>query len=122
MADGVMSIVYRQGLVWSGMVFAPVLPTIAILSNAVFFYAFLWIVRRTCSPPKKRWNQSRTNTMFMVALLITLILVMVPVHYSLRKYNPNCGPYESTDYTSVYGIIWNFIDVWSRSFSIVLAS
>eukprot|EP00042_Codosiga_hollandica_P032881 m.214153 g.214153 ORF g.214153 m.214153 type:complete len:756 (+) comp54050_c0_seq19:84-2351(+) len=113
MMDAVLGISYRQGLVWAGMGFAPILPVIALLSNIIYFYTYVHLVRRTCVPYARRWNQSRNNTLFMASLAITLLLVVIPVSYVLRLYKPACGPYEGASYSYIYGVVADTIDAQS---------
>lgn len=107
-SEGVLSLVYRQGIVWVGMVFCPMLPVFGALSNALIFFIYYQLVKRTCCPPKKRWTQNRHNVFFFVFLLIMLLVAIIPLNIALQGYKPNCGPYGDPKYSSMYG----FVNTW----------
>eukprot|EP00048_Salpingoeca_helianthica_P022804 m.20445 g.20445 ORF g.20445 m.20445 type:complete len:706 (+) comp7838_c1_seq1:160-2277(+) len=107
-SEGVLSLVYRQGIVWVGMVFCPLLPVLGALSNALIFLIYYHLVKRTCRPPKKRWTQNRHNVFFFVFLLVMLVVAIIPLNIALQGYKPNCGPYGSPKYDSMYA----FVNVW----------
>lgn len=108
--EGVLSIVYRQGIVWVGMVFCPVLPIVGLLSNGFIFFVYYQLVKRTCRPPEKRWTQNRHNVFFFVFLLIMMVVLIIPLNIALQGYKPNCGPYGDPKYTSVYGSFSVWLD------------
>eukprot|EP00050_Salpingoeca_kvevrii_P018453 m.74438 g.74438 ORF g.74438 m.74438 type:complete len:735 (-) comp8053_c0_seq2:3365-5569(-) len=110
MAQGVLALVYRQGMVWIGMIFCPMFPTIALISNILFFYVYYHLVLRTCRPPTHRWNSHRHNSYFMGFLTITFLMVLIPASIALQTYKPNCGPYGSERFDSIYDGIWE----WSK--------
>ncbi|KAJ8314260.1 hypothetical protein KUTeg_008821 [Tegillarca granosa] len=83
----VLVLIYRQGLVWVGTIACPVLPLLGLLSNVVFFYLNYIIVRKTCKPPIKRWNQSRNTSFLMGYLLVTLITIIAPVSVVVGSYD-----------------------------------
>ena len=86
MVQGVLSIVYRQSLIWAGMPFCPVLPLVGMLSNVVFFYVHAHIVMHTCVPPIKRWNQTRNNATFLGVLALTFVMILMPQLIALYYY------------------------------------
>jgi hypothetical protein len=95
MPEGVLAMAYRQGMVWGGMAFSPVLPFTAALSLTACFYAYHYMTMRVCRPPSKRWKQGRFSTSFIALLLANLVLVAVPVLYFLQSYQATCGPYSA---------------------------
>jgi hypothetical protein len=65
----------------------------------------------TCRPPRKRWNEGRNNTLFMILLAVTLFFVFIPLSIALRVYQPNCGPHQDLAYLSIYDSLWDFVKV-----------
>ena len=49
MSGGVLSLVYRQALVWSGVAFAPVLSVVGIISTIVCFQVYFKFTMATVS-------------------------------------------------------------------------
>jgi hypothetical protein len=96
MSEGVLAMSYRQGLVWAGMCFCPVLPIAGTISHAATMLVYYHVTLRVCRPPMKRWNQGRYNIAFFMLLLGNLVFVAVPVFYFLSTYQPTCGPYAES--------------------------
>eukprot|EP01135_Chromosphaera_perkinsii_P011962 Nk52_evm15s2542 gene=Nk52_evmTU15s2542 len=109
-SQGVIVLVYRQALIWGGVTASPIMPIVGLGSIAVFFYSYYNILMMTACVPKKRWNQSRTNVFFHIALLITLSIIMCPVLIILTLLNPTCGLYEDPKYSSVFDALPEFVD------------
>lgn len=123
--EGVLSVVYRQGLTWVGMVFCPVLPILSTLSLAYIFMIYYLLVKYTCKPPVKRWTQSRHNVFFFFFLLIQLIVSIVPLNIALQGYKPNCGPYGDAKYSSMYGAVNSWLqeqNTGTRSFAAIITN
>jgi hypothetical protein len=91
------------------MVFCPVLPLLAALTNAIYFYFFLVLVKALCRSPFKRYYSNRNNVFFMLSLFATLMMTAIPVACSLWVYNPNCGPYGPPEYRSPFDGIWEWV-------------
>eukprot|EP00049_Salpingoeca_infusionum_P015349 m.297933 g.297933 ORF g.297933 m.297933 type:complete len:814 (+) comp15859_c0_seq4:268-2709(+) len=101
----VLHLVYRQALIWIGMCFSPIIPTLAVLTNLIYFYFYYALVNRFCRPPFKRWNQNRNNSFFMMTLAVSLFLIVIPLTWALTKYKPNCGPFRNEEYESWFSAI-----------------
>eukprot|EP01137_Pigoraptor_chileana_P018860 Opistho-2@79015 len=108
-SQGVLSIVYRQALIWTGASACPILPFIGCLSNANFFFLYYLIVDKTCRPPMKRWNQSRNSAFFFGILGITLVCTLIPVTLVLTSYKHACGPYADAKYDDAYDAFSEYI-------------
>ncbi|XP_071158741.1 transmembrane channel-like protein 7 [Mytilus edulis] len=110
----VLVLIYRQGLVWVGTIACPLMPLLGALSSLVFFFLNYAIIKYTCKPPIKRWNQSRNTAFIMGFLLTTLVVIIAPVsvvvgsHHVIQlgqtsipgKY---CGPFSDKKPTEAYG-------------------
>ncbi|KAL7747499.1 Transmembrane channel-like [Sorochytrium milnesiophthora] len=81
-----LELVYRQGVIWMGMLFAPVMPAVGVVSSVILFYTQLWIVRTFADIPKRIFNTYSQILWFMVFMLATLALMVKPSN--------NCGPYR----------------------------
>ncbi|CAG2250879.1 TMC [Mytilus edulis] len=97
----VLVLIYRQGLVWVGTIACPLMPLLGALSSLVFFFLNYAIIKYTCKPPIKRWNQSRNTAFIMGFLLTTLVVIIAPVsvvvgsiHYGIPT--DNSGGNNST--------------------------
>lgn len=101
-AQAVIMICYRQGLIWVGMFFCPILAWIGALAAFLSFYTYYLIVVKTCHPPKKSLGAASTRTVFLFFMTMTLLVATAPVLYILRIYDPNCGPYAAPKYTSAF--------------------
>ncbi|XP_074659498.1 transmembrane channel-like protein 5 [Tubulanus polymorphus] len=81
----VLAVVYKQALIWIGMLFCPILPLIGAVSLVVFFYVNYAVVMVTCRPPLKRWNQSRHSTFFYYLLLIMSVILVLLMAFILDR-------------------------------------
>ncbi|KAH0955462.1 hypothetical protein HN011_007808 [Eciton burchellii] len=95
----VLDIVYSQTICWLGCFFIPLLPMVAIAGTLLLFY----IKRFTClvnsTPSSKIYRASRSNSLFMFILLVSFILAMIPVGYSIAEIMPSksCGPFRGLE-------------------------
>jgi len=113
--DGVLALIFRQGFIWVGMAFCPVLPVLGALSFCLMFYIYYQMVKRTCRPPNKRWTQNRHNVFFFVFLLVMLVVAIIPLNIALQGYKPNCGPYGDAKYSSMYGAVDSWLQEQNSS-------
>ena len=100
---------FRQGLIWVGMFFCPILAWIGSLAAFLSFYAYYLIVLKTCHPPKKSLGATSTRTVFLFFMTLTLLVTTAPLLYILRIYNPNCGPFAAPKYNSAF----SGLDAWA---------
>ncbi|XP_071642046.1 transmembrane channel-like protein 7 [Temnothorax longispinosus] len=101
----VLDILYSQTVCWLGCFFAPLLPLAAVIGTFLLFY----IKKITClvnsTPSNKIYRASRSNCLFMFNLLISFILAMIPVGYSIAEIMPSksCGPFRGLE--SVWALL-----------------
>jgi len=57
----VLKVVETQALIWLGAVFAPLLPALGLLSNALQFYTMKLLATFLYQPPSKPYTASRTS-------------------------------------------------------------
>ncbi len=81
----ILEIVYRQGIIWScfshcriGTMYSPIIIVVGVLNSFVLFYVHLWTVQKIASPPKKMYSSVSHGTFFMMLMLLTLIIVLIP--------------------------------------------
>ncbi|XP_030749095.1 transmembrane channel-like protein 7 [Sitophilus oryzae] len=101
----VLDVVYTQTLCWIGIFFAPL---ISILGTVIFFLLFYikkFACLINCKPSAIVYRSSRSNSMFMAVLLISYIVALGPIAFTISELKPSrsCGPYR--DLPS----IWNFM-------------
>ncbi|XP_052090912.1 transmembrane channel-like protein 7 [Mytilus californianus] len=113
-SSAVLVLIYRQGLVWVGTIACPVMPLLGALSSLVFFFLNYAIIKYTCKPPIKRWNQSRNTALIMGFLLTTLVVIIAPVSVVVGSHQviqlgqtsvpgKYCGPFSDKKPTEAYG-------------------
>ncbi|XP_071961220.1 transmembrane channel-like protein 7 [Antedon mediterranea] len=96
----VLAIVYSQAICWVGSFYSPLLPSICLLKCIIFFYLKKWSLLYNMIPSNRPYRASRSGNFFMVILLITFMLCVIPVGYSMVKVLPSrgCGPFRDTEY------------------------
>lgn len=113
-SSAVLVLIYRQGLVWVGTIACPMMPLLGALSSLVFFFLNYAIIKYTCKPPIKRWNQSRNTAFIMGFLLTTLVVIIAPVSVVVGSRSviqlgqtsvpgKYCGPFSDKKPTEAYG-------------------
>ncbi|KJE93414.1 hypothetical protein CAOG_04208 [Capsaspora owczarzaki ATCC 30864] len=103
MSKNVLDMTYRQTLIWLGCLFCPVLPAIGSISIIITFYIRKFVYLRVSKQPRRFFSAARSNSFFLLTLLMTLILVFIPVGYILVDGQPSCGPHKNLD--SIYSIV-----------------
>ncbi|KAL7300687.1 hypothetical protein TKK_0006668 [Trichogramma kaykai] len=95
----VLDIVYLQTVCWLGTFFSPGLPLIAVIGSFLLFYTKKFFCMIICGPSKRIYRASKSQSLFMLILLICYILTIVPVVYSLVKMTPSksCGPFKGLE-------------------------
>ncbi|XP_033113350.1 transmembrane channel-like protein 7 isoform X2 [Anneissia japonica] len=108
----VLAIVYSQAICWVGSFYSPLLPSICLLKCIIFFYLKKWSLLYNMIPSNRPYRASRSGNFFMVILLITFMLCVIPVGYSMVKVLPSrgCGPFRDLD--SMWDSLVNTVDGW----------
>ena len=98
----VLDIVYIQTLCWLGTFYAPLLPVMFIIIFFLMFYIKKFACLVNSKPGNVIHRASRSNSMFMTVLLVSYIVALLPVAYSVAEIrpSPSCGPF------------WNLPTVW----------
>lgn len=92
----VLDVVYSQTICWLGCFYAPLLPMVAVIGTFLLFYVKKFTCLVNSTPSSKIYRASRSNSLFMFILLVSFILAMVPVGYSIAEIMPSkaCGPFR----------------------------
>lgn len=95
----VLDVVYSQTLCWLGSFFAPLLPAIASITCFLMFYIKKFACLVNSTPSSTVYRASRSNSMFMIVLLMAHCLAVIPVAYSIAELTPStlCGPFRGLD-------------------------
>lgn len=112
----VLDIVYTQTIIWMGAFFCPFLPAIGTLNYFIIFYVKKFTCLYNCSPSPTVYRASRSKSLFMFVLLLSFIISIVPVAYSIAEIVPsiNCGPFRDFD------TVWEFMIATFEAFPHVL--
>ncbi|XP_064478770.1 transmembrane channel-like protein 7 isoform X2 [Ornithodoros turicata] len=101
----VLDLVYSQTLCWLGTFYCPILPAISILKYFIIFYVQKYTLMNNSGPLQTSYRASRSNTFFMIVLMLALFLVIVPFGYALVEIPPSvaCGPFRH------FGSTWDVV-------------
>ncbi|KAL3877097.1 hypothetical protein ACJMK2_034852, partial [Sinanodonta woodiana] len=79
----VLDLVYAQTLCWLGLFYAPLIPAIYVLKLFVIFYLKKLSALYTTVPAERPYQASRTNSFFMIVLMVAFFMICIPVSYTL---------------------------------------
>ncbi|XP_076312107.1 transmembrane channel-like protein 7 isoform X2 [Tachypleus tridentatus] len=100
--SNVLDLVYSQTLCWLGTFYSPLLPAITVIKHFILFYIKQFTVMVNCIPSQIPYRASRSNTFFMIVLMLSFVLCIIPLGYSIAEVSPSfgCGPFR------IYSIMW----------------
>lgn len=92
----VLDVVYSQTLCWLGTFYAPFLPAIAALLIFFMFYIKKFACLVNSKPSAILYRASRSNSLFMIILLLSFTIAIIPVVYTIAEIMPSrsCGPFR----------------------------
>ncbi|RZF34662.1 hypothetical protein LSTR_LSTR010827 [Laodelphax striatellus] len=93
----VLDVVYTQTLSWFGSFYAPLLPVITTLVLFVIFEVKKFACLVNSTPGSSTiYRASRSNSMFMSVLLVSLAVAVIPWAFSISEMMPSktCGPFR----------------------------
>lgn len=98
----VLDVVYSQTLCWLGTFYAPFLPAIAAVLIFFMFYIKKFACLVNSKPSAILYRASRSNSLFMIILLLSFTIAIIPVVYAIAEIQPSksCGPFRGL--TSVW--------------------
>ncbi|XP_042227010.1 transmembrane channel-like protein 7 isoform X2 [Homarus americanus] len=105
----VLDIVYGQTLCWLGMFYSPLLPAVTVFKLICVFYIKYFDCTVNSSQSSQLYRTSRSNSLFISILLVSFIVTIVPVGYSIAEIKPSvaCGPFRglTTIWSEMVGVI-----------------
>lgn len=93
LADNTLEVIYEQALVWIGVVYAPVVILISLVTGAALFFVKKFTLTTFGKPPRRVYNSYSQNIYFLLFLLLTLGLMAFPTFFSITQFKPTSGPY-----------------------------
>jgi len=114
----VLDVVYSQTLCWLGSFYAPVLPLMAVLLCFLLFHIKKFACLVNSKPSSVVYRASRSKSLFMMVLLISFIVAVVPVALAIAEIPPSksCGPFQGLSSTwSVVVDSFEQLPVWIKS-------
>ncbi|KAK7073559.1 TMC domain [Halocaridina rubra] len=92
----VLDIVYGQTLCWLGMFYSPLLPAVTCIKLVLVFYIKYFDCTINTSQSSQLYRTSRSNSLFISILLVSFIVTIIPVGYSIAEITPSmsCGPFQ----------------------------
>ncbi|KAL3285052.1 hypothetical protein HHI36_019178 [Cryptolaemus montrouzieri] len=121
----VLDVIYSQTLCWIGCFYSPVLSLVAVLNLCFVFYIKKFACLVNSKPSGIIYRVSRSNSMFMIVLLVSFIFAVLPLTFSVSELTPSriCGPFQDVPY------VWNTIEklfsdtpLWFQSFIAFLST
>lgn len=105
----VLDIVYGQTLCWLGMFYSPILPAVTGIKLVFVFYIKYFDCTVNSSRSSQLYRTSRSNALFISILLVSFIVTIIPVGYSIAEIKPSiaCGPFRglTTIWSEMVGVI-----------------
>lgn len=101
----VLDIIYTQTLCWLGSFYAPMLPAMFVVIFIFMFYIKKFACLVNSKPSNVIHRASRSNSMFMIILLVSFIVALLPVAYTIGEIRPSmsCGPFRN------FQTVWSFV-------------
>lgn len=92
----VLDVVYSQTICWLGTFYAPFLPAIAAVLIFFMFYIKKFACLQNSKPSAILYRASRSNSLFMIILLLSFTIAIIPVVYTIAEIMPSksCGPFR----------------------------
>lgn len=92
----VLDIVYSQTICWLGTFYSPFIPITAVVLHFGMFYVKKFACLINSKPSAILYRASRSNSLFMLVLLLSYVLAVIPIVYAAAEIMPSraCGPYR----------------------------
>ncbi|XP_023230922.1 transmembrane channel-like protein 7 isoform X1 [Centruroides sculpturatus] len=101
-SQNVLGLVYSQTLCWLGAFYCPILPLLSVIKYFIFYYVKKFSLVVNCGQSKESYRASRSNTFFMIVLMMSYLIGLFPLIYSLTELETSkgCSPFR------IYGSAW----------------
>lgn len=95
----VLDIVYSQTICWLGTFYSPFIPATAVVLHFGMFYVKKFACLINSKPSAILYRASRSNSLFMLVLLLSYVLAVIPIVYAAAEIMPSraCGPFRGLD-------------------------
>lgn len=92
----VLDIVYSQTICWLGTFYSPFIPATAAILHFGMFYVKKFACLHNSKPSAILYRTSRSNSLFMLVLLLSFVLAVIPIVYAAAEIVPSraCGPFR----------------------------
>ncbi|KAK9878376.1 hypothetical protein WA026_021683 [Henosepilachna vigintioctopunctata] len=96
----VLDVVYSQTLCWIGCFYTPLLSLISVVHLCAVFYIKKFSCLVNSKPGGPIYRVSRSNSMFMLVLLVSFVFAILPITFSISLLIPSttCGPFQNIPY------------------------
>ncbi|KDR10638.1 Transmembrane channel-like protein 7, partial [Zootermopsis nevadensis] len=114
----VLDVVYSQTLCWLGSFYSPILPLVAVLECCLLFHIKKFACLVNSKPSSTVYRASRSNSLFMVVLLISFIVAVLPLAFAIAEIAPSksCGPFRG--HLTAWSVVVDSFDelpLWIKS-------
>ncbi|XP_060592582.1 transmembrane channel-like protein 7 [Ruditapes philippinarum] len=95
LSKNILDLVYLQTLCWLGLFFSPIIPAMCFVKCFIFFYLKKGSLLTNCLP-MQQYGTSKSNSLFMMVLLLSFFLASAPIIYMIGSLPPSqsCGPFR----------------------------
>lgn len=123
LTQSVVDIVYSQNICWLGMMFSPFIPFMTFLKILIFFYFKIWLLKY-CEAQERPYRTSRSNSLFMLVLLIAFLFAAAPIGYMVGNLRPSqsCGPFRYYSENDVNVVMFDTVTYTVANWPSVLRS
>lgn len=92
----VLDIIYSQTICWLGTFYSPFIPATAVVLHFFMFYIKKFACLTNSKPSAILYRASRSNSLFMLVLLLSYALALIPIVYAAAEILPSraCGPFR----------------------------
>ncbi|KAK3538713.1 hypothetical protein QTP86_014310, partial [Hemibagrus guttatus] len=95
LSGNVLGLIFNQGMIWMGTLFAPCLPALNLIKLQSSMYIQAWGVLCCNIPHTRIYKASRSSNFYMNILLFILFVSTLPTIFTIVSMRPSfdCGPF-----------------------------
>ncbi|KAG7318566.1 hypothetical protein KOW79_018321 [Hemibagrus wyckioides] len=111
LSGNVLGLIFNQGMIWMGTLFAPCLPALNLLKLQSSMYIQAWGVLCCNIPHPNICKTSRSSNFYMKILLFILFVSTLPTIFTIVSMRPSfdCGPFSGKDH--MYDVITESLEL-----------
>ncbi|XP_045213261.2 transmembrane channel-like protein 7 isoform X2 [Mercenaria mercenaria] len=118
LSKSVLDLVYLQTLCWLGVFFSPIIPAMCFVKCFIFFYVKKGSLLTNCLPTQQ-YGTSKSNSLFMMVLLLSFFLASIPIIFMIGRIPPSqgCGPFRvhSSQEYIMFDAVTNLVDSFAEA-------